>query len=324
MVLDSTDRKLLNTIQTEFPLVEKPFDDLGNRLGITPEEVISRLARLKSEHVIRMIGPVIDGRCLGFSSSLIAAKVPSDRLVQVEKTIFKHEGVSHGYERDHEFNVWFTLVVGPEIDLNSELEHLNCRINAEKIVSLTSLKVFKIGAYFDMEENSRAGIAVKPSPGSKPVQLTAVDKAIINQLQQDLALVPFPFEALAGSVNLPVEAVLIRCRALIEQGVIRRFSASINHRQAGFTANAMCCWAVPAEDTDAMGEKLSSLRQVSHCYERKTSPGWRYNLFAMIHGHSREACQGIADKISSETGQFDAVVLYSTKEFKKQRVKYQL
>ena len=73
---------------------------------------------------------------------------------------------------------------------------------------------------------------------------------------------------------------------------------------------------------EIIGRKLASLPEVSHCYERKTNPLWQYNLFAMIHSHTREACQEIASKVSRETSLTDYVLLFSTKEFKKVRNKY--
>jgi DNA-binding Lrp family transcriptional regulator len=103
---------------------------------------------------------------------------------------------------------------------------------------------------------------------------------------------------------------------------MRRFGAAVNHRKAGFAANAMTCWAAPPEKVVAAGQKLASWREVSHCYERKTNPLWRYNLFAMIHAHTEEACREIAAKVSAQTGLTDYVMLFSTREFKKTRVKY--
>jgi DNA-binding Lrp family transcriptional regulator len=105
---------------------------------------------------------------------------------------------------------------------------------------------------------------------------------------------------------------------------MRRFGAAINHKQVGFKANAMACWIVPSDMVDDIGRKLASLREVSHCYERKTNPLWSYNLFAMIHGHTREVCQEIASKISDETGIRGYILLFSTREFKKVRIKYQV
>jgi DNA-binding Lrp family transcriptional regulator len=324
MPLDTLDRRLLNAIQADFPLTEKPYADLGNRLGISADEVLSCLTQLKAEHIVRMIGPVIDARRLGFESSLVAAKVSEDRIEHAEQIISQHPGVSHGYERNHQFNIWFTLAVRQQDDIDAELEKINREIGAEKIISLKSIKVYKIGAYFDMEGDSGAPAPNKSSLAAKPLQLSQIDKAIINELQQDLPLTSTPFNAIAGRVGLEVGPFLLKCRSLIREGAIRRFSASINHRQAGFSANAMSCWAVPSDRVDGIGGKLAGLKEVSHCYERQTNLDWRYNLFAMVHGHSKENCQEIIDRICKETGLYDSIVLYSTKEFKKQRVKYLL
>jgi DNA-binding Lrp family transcriptional regulator len=103
---------------------------------------------------------------------------------------------------------------------------------------------------------------------------------------------------------------------------MRRYGASVNHYRAGYTANAMTCWAVPPDLVKETGERFASYRQVSHCYERKTNPLWRHNLFAMVHGQSKEICSRVVDKIRSETGLSDQVVLFSTREFKKTRIRY--
>ena len=129
---------------------------------------------------------------------------------------------------------------------------------------------------------------------------------------------------MAASLSMDVEQFLAQCRSLQQRGIIRRFGAAINHNRVGFKANAMTCWVVPPDMVDIAGQKLASLREVSHCYERKTSSLWRYNLFAMIHGHTREDCQNIASNISREIGLTDYVLLFSTKEFKKTRSKYLL
>ncbi len=322
MLLDALDRKLLNTIQTDFPLTEQPYLDIGNCLGIGADEVIRRIEHLKSEHIIRMIGPVINARRLGFESTLVAAKVGKDRIEQAENIIAQHPGVSHGYERNHQFNLWFTLAIRRGSSIERDLANLNSSIGAETLISLPALKLFKIGAYFDMDGDMKPVHAPQSSGSMKSLRLSKIDKLVINELQQDLALNPTPFNNLAVQVGLPVETFLSRCQSLIERAAIRRFSASINHRQAGFGANAMACWATQNGSAEFVGQKLAELREVSHCYERKTNPSWRYNLFAMIHGHSEDTCQEIARQISEETGQHDFILLYSTKEFKKTRVKY--
>ncbi len=323
MQLNSDDRRLLNLIQTEFPLTREPYADLARRLDTSVNEVIQRIERLKREGIIRLIGPVLDSRSLGYHTTLVAMRVAETELEKAEHVIAGHPGVSHGYEREHHFNVWFTLALPQASDIETELEQLTRSTCAEAAFSLPAIKVFKIDAYFDMSEDGENASAALPSRAlAKQVELSQVDRLIINELQQDLPLISAPFNAMAERVGMDVEQFLAGCRSLQQRGVIRRFSASINHNRAGFTANAMSCWAIPSDEIDIAGQKLASLKEVSHCYERKTNQLWRYNLFAMIHSRSREMSQDIAEKISRETGLADCALLYSTKEFKKTRIKY--
>lgn len=323
MQLDIRDRKLLNLIQTDFPLTREPFADLARQLGTSAEEVIQRIARLKEIGIIRLIGPVIDSRSLGFHTTLVAMKVADANLEKAEQVISSYPGISHGYEREYHFNVWFTLALPPASDVKMELRKLTKSTGAEITFSLPAIKVFKIGAYFDMDEDGQSGLETNPEgvlPGQ--VELSSTDRLIINELQQDLALVPASFSTMAERTGMDVEQFLDGCWSLQQRGVIRRFSASINHRNAGFTANAMSCWVAALDKIKVAGQKMASLKDVSHCYERKTNQFWHYNLFAMIHGRSRELCQEIAERVSGETGLTNYALLYSTKEFKKTRIKY--
>jgi len=323
MQLDGTDRKLLNLVQTGFPLSKEPYADLGQRLGTDPKEVIRRIQQLKRRGIIRLIGPVLDSRSLGYQTTLVATRVAETNLEKAEKVIAEHPGVGHGYERGHYFNVWFTLAVPPAVNIETELERLSHLAGAETAFSLPVIKVFKIGAYFDMDEESQsASVPYQNSTLAKQVKLSPIEKLIINELQRDLPLISTPFTAMAEQAGMDVERFLAQCRSLQQRGIIWRFSASINHNHAGFMANAMSCWVAPPQLIDVAGHKLASLKEVSHCYERKTNPLWHYNLFAMVHCRSKEVCQKIADKVSRETGLTDCVLLYSTKEFKKTRVKY--
>ena len=321
--LDSIDRKLLNLVQREFPLTEEPYTDLGRRLGIDGDEVIHHIEQLKARGIIRQISPVLDARSLGYQTTLVAMKVADQNLDKAARVIGADERVSHGYQRDHSFNFWFTLGIPDGADIESELEKLTSPIGVEAVFSLPAIKVFKLRVYFDMEDNSHSASSSQPdgSP-ARHFELSASDRLVINELQQDLPLDMTPFTVMASRLNMDVELFLIQCQSLLQRGIIRRFSASLNHQQAGFKANAMTCWAIPPENVDTIGRKLALLPEVSHCYERKTNPLWQYNIFAMIHSHSKDACREIASQVARETGLTDYVVLFSTREFKRTRVKY--
>src|SRR3972149_576846 len=108
MKLDSIDRKLLNLLQAEFPLTVEPYAELGWQLGIDGEEVIHRIEQLKVAEIIRQISPILDARSLGYRSTLVAMRVAESRLDKAAQVIVEHPGVSHAYQRDHQFNFWFT------------------------------------------------------------------------------------------------------------------------------------------------------------------------------------------------------------------------
>ena len=109
LMMDDVDRRLLNEIQKEFPVVAYPFKKIGERLDINGEEVLKRLRRLKKEGIIRRIGAVVDPRSLGWVSTLCAARVPDERVEEFVAVVNRLPGVTHNYERKAYYNIWFTL-----------------------------------------------------------------------------------------------------------------------------------------------------------------------------------------------------------------------
>ncbi len=327
MHLDEVDQGLLDAVQIDFPLIGEPFSALGQRLGVGADDVLQRLGRLKATGAVRLIGPVLDARKLGYQSTLVAMRVAKSRLDRAAQAICQHPSVGHGYERDHYFNLWLTVTLPPEVELEAELQKLADLLDAEAIMNLPVLRVFKIGAYFDVAGD---GQQMLPTPITSPSivyqkdDLSPTYRAVINELQQDLPLVQRPFDDMAARLGMEVGQFMAHCRALQQRGIMRRFGASIRHNNIGFTANAMTCWVAPPEAVEVAGKRVAALREVSHCYERRTNPLWPYNLFAVIHERTREACQAIADKASQETGLDQRVLLFSLRELKKVRVRYRL
>ncbi len=148
----------------------------------------------------------------------------------------------------------------------------------------------------------------------------AADRAIIVAAQGGLPLVPRPYHAIAEQTGLSVEEVMARLRAMLAAGVIRRIGAVPNHYAIGWTANGMTVWDVADERIDALGSQVGALECVTHCYRRpRALPTWPYNLFAMVHGSSREEVLAKAEDIRTLLG--DACrgsdVLFSTRILKK-------
>ena len=149
--LDLIDKKLLDIIQTAFPLVSRPYAALGEQLGISEEEALERVKAMKERRIIRRLGANFQSAKLGFRSTLCGAKVPEDKLDQFIADVNALPGVTHNYLRDHEFNVWFTLIGPSWDDVCATLEGITARTGVP-IMNLPATKLFKIRVDFQMEE----------------------------------------------------------------------------------------------------------------------------------------------------------------------------
>jgi DNA-binding Lrp family transcriptional regulator len=150
--------------------------------------------------------------------------------------------------------------------------------------------------------------------------LDTADRAIVLATQGGLPLVPRPYHAIAERLGMSGEEVLARMQRMLELGVIRRIAAVPNHYRIGYRANGMSVWDVSDARVDALGEQVGALPFVSHCYRRPRVPGmWRYNLFAMVHGATRDAVEAHVGEIAELLGEAARAheVLYSTRILKK-------
>ena len=138
--------EILSRIQKKFPLVARPFKDIANELGISEEEVLEILQKEKKDGIIRQTSAIFDTKRLGYKSSLVAFKVPEGKIDSAVEIINSHPGISHNYERNHDFNIWFTLGVPPssEFGLDKTVEIIAKLTGADDYIMLPTLKLFKI------------------------------------------------------------------------------------------------------------------------------------------------------------------------------------
>ena len=152
--------------------------------------------------------------------------------------------------------------------------------------------------------------------------VTETEKEAIREMQEDLALVPRPFDPIAARMGLNVPELFALAADFQERRIMRRYSAVLHHRRSGFRANAMIVWKVPPERAEEVGMLMAGHKAVTHCYERPTFPDWPYTHFTMVHATTPEGCEQFNHEISEATGITDRRVLYSTREYKKTRVRY--
>jgi DNA-binding Lrp family transcriptional regulator len=327
--LDDADKRLMNVLQSRFPLAAEPFGAVAEEAGLELADAMARTQRLLDERIIRELTPIFDTRALGYSSMLVAAKVDAENPHRAAAVVNSHPGVSHNYLRDHDFNLWFTIATPPDSELGLEgtLEVLQRLTGAESIRELPTLTLFKINMNLEMEggtEELAAAVEAAPPRELERQPYDERDVAVIRALQGPMAVVERPYDAAAGECGMTTEALLEHLRGMVERKILRRVAAILYHRRAGFSANGMGVWRVPEEKVLEVGRRMAAVRGISHCYERPTYADWPYSVFTMAHGRSKEECDAVLDSIADEHGLHgdDRAVLYSSTEFKKVRLHY--
>lgn len=333
----------MTELQKGVALTERPFEDLATAASCPKGEVLARLAALKRSGLIRRFGGIFDTRALGFSSTLVAAMVPPERLEEVAAAVSEFPGVTHNYAREGvAYNLWFTVGSSSPRGLEETLAAIARRTGIPGWLRLPTEKVYKIGVKLDLTgEGGGAAPSPEPSPSPEPTpepspspeptleptpadpeSLDPADRRLIAVMQGDVPMVERPFAEVGRQAGLTEDDVLRRLARFREAGWMRRVAATLYHRRAGFTANAMSVWQVPADRADEAGAAMAAFAEVSHCYRRPTSPDWPYSLYAMIHGRTPEDCRRVAEAMAEAVHPEAYDLLFSTREFKKTSMAY--
>jgi len=154
------------------------------------------------------------------------------------------------------------------------------------------------------------------------MMISKLDKTIISVMSADIPLVSRPFQGIAASLGINEATLLSRLKAYRKKGWLRKFSAVVNHRKIGFQYNAMVVWNIPDQAVNQAGKAMSEFSRVSHCYQRKKSVGWNYNLYTMIHGKAKKECFNVVRAIARKTSCRNYKVLFSSQEYKKTAVDF--
>ena len=317
--IELDDARLIDRLQLELPLTERPFADTGAALGLSEAVVIERLGRLLSTGVLTRLGPLFQIERAGGQFILAALEVPEARFAEVTALVNDLPEVAHNYLRDHRLNMWF--VVAAE---TPEAAWAAC----DRIEAATGLPVhafpkereFFVGLYLPLLGPARQAVPSLlhqaapnlqrsastpggPAEAPRPHVLNDADRALIAATQAGLPLVPRPYDSVAAVLGTGGAEVREHLARLYAAGVVRRIAAVPNHYRLGYVANGMSVWDVDDAEVDRLGELLGSQPAVSHCYRRPRRAGvWRYNLFAMLHGHSREEVLAQAEAVARLLG----------------------
>ncbi len=315
--------KILYELQKNFPLVVRPFKKIGEGLGMTENEVIKVIKEEKDKGIIRQTSAIFDTKKLGYNSSLIAFKIGKYDIDEAVKILNSHPGISHNYERNHKFNIWFTIAIEPEssLGLNKTVDLLFKLTKAKDYIVLPTLKLFKIAVKLDTTGKASKKEEIKKRK-YMDLDLTPLHKKVIRFSQEDIKIEKEPFKQMIDKIDIDYKTFFKILDELKKSGAMRRFATILNHRKAGFNANAMVVWDIEQNLAEKTGEKIATFSAVSHCYLRPKYKNWSYNIFSMVHGKTKKETNGIVKEIENEVEYNSNMYLYSSKEFKKIRVKY--
>lgn len=315
-------RRLIDEWQGGFPLVERPFAVVAERLGTDEGAVLRALRELLADGALTRFGPLYQIERLGGAFSLAALQAPEADFEQITALVNAFPEVAHNYRRDHALNMWFVLATETPAKMGDTVE---------RISKATDLPVFNFPKEREYFIEARFGVGASGVNRSKPAagvsgktalsrQRLAEWRPLVLATQAGLPLTLKPYHALAARLNRDAATVMAGLQTLLDAGAIRRIGVVPNHYRIGYAANGMTVWDVADDKVDELGEQVGTLEFVTHCYRRpRHQPNWPYNLFAMAHGASREEVATKADRIAAVLG--DAcrarAILYSTQILKK-------
>ncbi|MDO4399646.1 MAG: hypothetical protein Q4D27_01705 [Coriobacteriia bacterium] len=339
--MEALRERVLDLIQSGFPLESDPYGVIAAQLGATRDDVLDVVAALRADGSIRRLGASFASKKLGYSSTLCALAVPGgpqevDRVAAIVNAV---PNVTHNYLRTNRYNLWFTIIArGPE-----EVARILSRIEEESgcpdALNLPATALYKIKV--DFGEMKRRPL-VTPSERTEPRDLPPArpfdaddpfDVALVRWAQEDIAgfgeaVDADPFTTAAafiaaetGDSTVDEACVIARLRELKQGKVIRRFGALVAHRKMGYAFNGMTVWDVPAERADEVGKAFAAQPFVSHCYARPRSGAWPFNLYAMVHATTQEELDERVATLEASCG-MQAQVLVSTREYKKTSMRY--
>jgi len=290
---DPNIQELLDEIQEGIPLTENPFRSLGGSLGWTEKEVLSRLLELKEIGVLLRVGPILDTHNLGYASTLAAISSPFDEVKRLAERVGRWMTVTHCYERKHRFNLWFTLTMRSNEELDQTIERCREMGEAKQLRDLRTVKKYKVDSRYPLRRKRFS--PVPPRISAQPPQHNVLQ--LLALLAEGLELIPRPFKRPADSLGVTQEELLQQLSACMAAGYIRRISGVLSHRALGFRHHLLCIKEPPINGPDSLAEALQDHVEISHIYLREDK-GQDHQVFcAMVHCRSEAHWLQLREKI---------------------------
>ena len=324
-VPDWMDRRLLEACQLDFPICEKPFEEIASRLRCQASAVLRRFVVLMRRGVVSRIGPVFTPGRAG-ASTLAAMAVPDARLERVAEWVNRYRAVDQICEREHELNLWFVVTAPNAGEIYEVLADIRCRTGLD-VLDLRMEGVYDVDLEYPLRQQPPSGghlTARNPcSPGRDP-RLDAPDLRLVGAVLDGLALTARPYGVVADQIGLSEAQVMERLRRLRCEGVIAYMGVVVCHHELGYPANAIVAFDVPRARVDLVGERLARVAPVTRIYCRtRRPPVWPYNLSCTLRGRDRAEVTGwVNELLPAGAEALRRTVLFSRRRFRRRDALY--
>jgi len=318
--LDHIDQSLLSEVQKRFPFEHRPFEILGERLGIAEHECLMRVSRLKAQQMIRRISARFDAAALGYGVTLVAMRVDPERIDAVAEIVNRHPGVSQSESRSDAFNFWCTLAVPPGDALERVVAAL-CRLaNVDGALLLPIERLYKADDVSDADMPEEVPWSSDMLPGTARLPLSTQDIQLIRLFQEDLPIMELPFAVWAELAETTEDALFAWAKRMEHVGYIQRFAAIVPPRAAAPRVDVL--WRAPASDLDTLGEAMARFHEVSCCARRPMYTNWPYGLFTRLRAEHATACLEMIERITARVGPLSHKLLFRVKAYTQRRIVY--
>lgn len=298
--MDLESCRIINHMQSGFPLARHPFLLAGRPLGMDENALLAGVSKLLQDGFLSRFGPLFNAEQMGGGLTLAAMAVPPDDFERATQQVNAFPEVAHNYARDHTLNMWFVVATETTAELPIILEQIEQQ-SGYPVFNLPKLQEYHLGFKVNLSLHGIDTVPLESDPLPVTTDLPppklpdATERAIITATQEGLPLLLQPYDAVAKQVGISIDELLAKMEKMRQRGWIRRIGVVPNHYRLGLRGNGMSVWELPEEHIKTLGQAVGSLDFVSHCYRRPQHvPHWPYNLFAMVHGRDRDA---VADKV---------------------------
>jgi len=314
--LNEIEQKVIMELEYNFPFDEKPFQLIGEKLGISEREVIEIVKGLIDREIVKRVGMYVSFRAKGMESALIAAAIPPENLEKFRKIALGIRELTHNFIRNHpRYNVWYVLKAEGKESLDKKIAELMSEVKCKEYVVLYSKKSLKLSVKYDVIKGVSYADNQPVHEKIPTAEELGIQKELLKDLSYPLSISERPFQKIAEKYNMKDSELVELIKELYEKGVIKDYGATINGEKVGITENAMML--INSEDIESSCYNIANkLKEATHVVLRESNMKWDYLCYAMIHAKSRGIISEVAKKAVTLANAKSYMLLFSLENLK--------